>query len=150
MCSVCGILLCVPMHELTGLWLVQVCVFCQQAHLTPSLRISQNSQEGDREGNTDWGELLVLDRLVFFLIGANDSKTVPSLRTSYCPKFCLDIKSDLLKVMETTSASALKQLSGKLTLHEAPHTHTQLFRTSSWENLVFFENSWFSSSDKGV
>lgn len=64
-CSVCGILLCAPMRELTGLWLVQLCVFCQQDHLAPSLRSCQNSQEGDGEGNTDWRELLALDLLVF-------------------------------------------------------------------------------------
>ena len=41
--------------------------------------------------------------------------------TAKYSNFCLDINLDHLKVRETTFAISLKQFSGKLTLHEAPH-----------------------------
>lgn len=68
------------------------------------------------EGNVSLGSFFF-----FFLLRVNDSKSVLSLMTSECSKFCLDINLDHLKVIETTSVIVLKQFSGKLTLYEVPH-----------------------------
>lgn len=62
------------------------------------------------------GRFLILDPLVFFfLLGANDSKSVLSVMSIEYSRFCLDINLDRGKVLELASASALKQCLGKLT-----------------------------------
>lgn len=100
------------------------CVLHQAAHLGPSPRAPRNSQEGEGEGITDWGAWWFWTFSSFFLLGQEpETKTVPSLMTSEYSKFCLDTTLDHLKVLETISASVLKQRSGKLTLHNAPHEY---------------------------